>query len=108
MNKQKFISIATLVSGIVLIISGLFSTGFYISAVFESIYIADKSAIFWFIPFLMIGFIIVVVGFFFSLVGYRSLRGDERAVKESKYMMISILILILLLIIVAAYNSMIS
>lgn len=107
-NKQKIISITTIVSGIVLIVTGLFSTGFYISAVFDSSDKADKSVIFWFIPIFMIGFIMIVVGFFFCLVGYRSIRGNESAAKESKYMLLSLVVLLFVLILFSVLKSVIN
>ncbi len=108
MNKQKIVSITTIVSGIVLIVTGLFSTGFYISTVLDSIDRKDKSLIFWLIPIFMIGFIMIVVGFFFCLVDYRSIRGNESAAKESKYMLLSLVVLLFVLILFSVLNTIIS
>lgn len=104
-SKQKLISTISIIVGTVLIIVGLFSAGFYVKTVIDSLSQADQSLIFWFLIFLFMGIGLLAVGIFFIITGVMSLRGNVSAYKVVKYSLIVFVIVLSILIISIIINS---
>jgi len=105
MNNQKFISTISIALGIILIIAGLTGIVFYIVTLVESSNLADKSLIFWYLPLSLFGFIFMVVGILYTVLGFRSFKGNIAAYKTIKILLVIFFTLILILISFALINS---
>jgi len=97
-NKHKLIPISSILSGILLALCGIFGVSFYLNSVISSVDQADRSSIFWFLPFLFIGIILVGGGVYFFIIGIRSLKGGKSDYLLAKN---SVIILTLFMIIIA-------
>lgn len=98
MNSQKIIPVVSVAAGGLLIITGLIGIVSYIITVIESSSLADQSLIFWHLPFFLFGFIFLVVGVLFIVMGIRSLNGSEKAYKTIKVLLIILFAIIILII----------
>lgn len=63
--------------GVVLFVLGLASLGVYVHTVLEVMDAADRSPIFWYLVFVVIGLILVVVGSYFLVLGVWTYRNPE-------------------------------
>jgi len=105
MNNRKVISIISVAAGITLIILGLFGSIFYILTVIESSNLSDKSLIFWYSPFLLFGFMFIIAGIFYTVFGFKSIKGNEAAYKSTNVLLIILLAIILVIFIFALINN---
>jgi|TARA_B100001971_G_C18141080_1_gene510422 hypothetical protein len=104
-NKQRLISILSIIIGTIFIILGLLSAGAYVKTVIDSLGEADKSLIFWYFVLLQIGIFLLVFGIFFITIGRRSLRGDVSAYNLVKRSLIGLAIFLIILIIWGIINN---
>ena len=105
MNNRKVISIISIAAGITLIISGLFGSIFYILTVIESSNLADKSLIFWYLPFLLFGIMFIIAGTVYAMMGFKSFNGNESAYKSTRVLLIILSAMIILIFILVFVNS---
>jgi heme/copper-type cytochrome/quinol oxidase subunit 1 len=104
-NKQKLIAIFSTLSGIILTLMGMLGIGFYLYSGLTSLDQPDKSGLFWFLPFLFIGIILVGGGVYFFIIGIRSRKGDKSDYMLAKVSIIIFSILIIIVIAIGIVNS---
>ena len=100
-NKQKLIPSLSVLSGIILSFIGLLGIGFYLYSGIKALGQTDKSELFWFIPFLFFGIMLVGGGVYFFIIGNRARQGNESEYQLAKN---SVIVLAILIIIVAAFG----
>ena len=83
-NKQKLISIFSIISGIILALMGMFGIGGYLFSGIAVLDQPDKSIIFWYLPILFIGITLLSLAVFFIIIGLRSLKGKESDYRLAK------------------------
>lgn len=83
MKTNRFIPILTIISGILLALSGLFLIGIYIYTAAQSLDQADQSLLFWYIPLIFFGILLNVSGAFFIAIGMKA-RQNPALQKLSK------------------------
>jgi len=97
MTNRKLLPAISVAVGITLIITGLFGVVSYIFTLFESSNQADQLLIFWYLPFILFGFVFLIIGVLFIVMGFKSLRGNEAAYKTTKVLLIILSAIILLI-----------
>lgn len=102
-KTKKIIPLLSIITGISLILIGLSTILFYIYAVIESVMQADKSGIYWLLPFLFIGLFMAAAGVFILIIGIKSFRSERhyRLAGQS----LSVLFILFLISISAMYLS---
>ena len=100
-NKQKLITTLSFLSGTILSLIGLLGIGFYLYSGIKALGQPDKSELFWFLPFLFFGIMLVGSGAYFFIIGFRSRKGNESNYRLAKN---SVIILSILIIIVIAFG----
>ncbi len=105
MTNRKLLPAISVTVGITLIITGLFGIVSYIVTLFESSNQADQSLIFWYLPFLLFGFVFLIIGVLYIVMGFKSFRGNEAAYKTTKVLLIILSAIILLISGFALVNS---
>ena len=104
-NKHKLISISSILSGILLALCGIFGVSIYLHTVISSVDHADRSSIFWFLPFLFIGTILVGGGVYFLIIGTRSVKGGESDYLLAKNSVIILTLFIIIIIVIGTVKS---
>jgi uncharacterized membrane protein len=107
MTDRKLLPAISVAVGITLIITGLFGIVSYIVTLYESSNQADQSLIFWYLPFLLFGFMFIIIGTLFTVMGIKSLAGKEDAYKTTKVLLIILSAIILLISSFTLVNSLI-
>ena len=82
--SRKFIAISSVTVGVLLVLLGITSIGFYIYSVIDVLNKADKSIIFWYLVFVLIGITLVPAGIYFIWIGYKSSK-EENYTGLAKY-----------------------
>jgi hypothetical protein len=100
-NKQKLIPVLSFLSGIILSLMGLLGIGFYLSSGIKALGQPDKSELFWFLPFLFFGIMLVGGGVYFFIIGNRARKGNE----SDKNSLIILTLLIIIIIAIGIVNS---
>lgn len=108
MNNHKLIPVISVAAGIPFIISGLFSSVSYIVTVIESSKLADQSLIFWHLPFLLFGIVFLIVGTLYTVMGFKSFKGNKAAYKTTKILLIILFAIILIISSFALINYLIT
>ena len=104
MSNRKLLPVVSVAVGITLSITGLFSLVSYIATLFESLNLADQSLIFWHLPFLLFGIIFLTVGTLYTVMGFKSFKGNEAAYKTTKILLIILSFIILILVVLVIVN----
>ena len=104
-NKQKLISIFSILSGIIFALMGMLGIGVYLFSGIAVLDQPDKSIIFWYIPILICGIIFLAAAVYFMIIGFRSFRGNEDSYKLAKNSLIILFILFFILIVIGVINS---
>jgi hypothetical protein len=104
-NKQKLIPLFSILSGIILALIGLLGIGFYLYSGITALNQPDKSALFWFLPFLFFGIMLVGGGVYFFIIGIRSRKANESDYRLAKTSLIILTILIIIIIAFGIINS---
>jgi hypothetical protein len=104
-NKQKLIPMLSFLSGIILSLIGLLGIGFYLYSGITALDQPDKSVLFWFLPFLFFGIILVGGGVYFFIIGIRSCKGSESDYLLAKNSVIILFILLVITIAIGIINS---
>ena len=105
MTNRKLLPAISVAVGITLIITGLFGIISYTITLFESSNLADQSLIFWHLPFLLFGIIFLTVGTLYTVMGFKSFKGNEAAYKTTKVLLIILSFIILILVVLVIVNS---
>jgi hypothetical protein len=104
-NKQKLIPVLSFLSGIILSLMGLLGIGFYLSSGIKALGQPDKSELFWFLPFLFFGIMLVGGGVYFFIIGNRARKGNESDYVLAKNSLIILTLLIIIIIAIGIVNS---
>ena len=84
MNKQKLISIFSILSGIILALMGMLGIGVYLFSGIAVLDQPDKSIIFWYLPILFIGITLLGLAVYFIIIGLKSLKGKDNDYRLAK------------------------
>lgn len=79
-DSRKFLTAISIFVGIVLLLLGVASIGFYIYSVVDALDKVDQSVIFWYLVFVLIGFKLVAGGIYLIWTGYKSRKEENYAV----------------------------
>jgi hypothetical protein len=104
-NKQKLIITLSYLSGIILSLMGLLGIGFYLYSGIKALGQPDKSELFWFLPFLFFGTMLLGGGVYFFIIGNRPSKGNESDYRLAKNSVIILTMLIIVVIIFGIINS---
>ena len=104
-NKQKLIPVLSFISGILLSLIGLLGIGFYLYSGIKALDQPDKSEIFWFLPFLFFGIMLVGGGVYFFIIGFRSRKGVDSDYRLARNSLIVLTIVIIILIALGIIKS---
>ena len=104
-NKQKLISKFSILLGITLSLMGMLGIGFYLFSGIAALDQPDKSELFWFLPFLFFGIMLVGGGVYFFIIGIRSGKGSESNYKLAKNSLILLTLLIAFIIVIGIVTS---
>ena len=83
-NKQKLISIFSILSGIIFALMGMLGIGVYLFSGIAVLDQPDKSVFFWYLPILFIGITTLGLAVYFVIIGNRSLKGKESDYRLAK------------------------
>jgi hypothetical protein len=81
------------------------SIGFYVYSGITALDKPDKSELFWFLPFLFFGIMLIGGGVYFFIIGIRSRRGNESDYKLAKISILILTLLITILLSIGILNS---
>ncbi len=73
---KTILSLSAIVAGVLIILTGLSAIILYLATVIDSLQQPDKSLIYWYLPFLLIGISLLPVGAWFSVIGYKSFEDE--------------------------------
>ena len=104
-NKQKLIPALSFLSGFILALIGVLGVGFYLYSGISALDQPDKSVIFWYLPFLFFGIMLVGGGVYFFIIGNRSRKGNESDYRLAKNSVIILTVLIIVVIVFGIINS---
>jgi len=104
-NKHKLISISSILLGILLALCGIFGVSYYLHSVISSVNQPDRSSIFWFLPFLFFGIILVGGGVYFFIIGIRSVKGGESDYLLAKNSVIILTLFMIIIIVIGIVKS---
>ena len=107
MTNRRLLPVISIAAGIILMITGLFGIVSYIVTLIESSNQADQSLIFWYLPFLLFGIVFLTVGTLYTIMGFRSFKGNVASYKTTKVLLIILSAIILLISSFALVNSLI-
>lgn len=97
-HKQKLITTFTFLSGTILSLKGLMGIGFYSYSGIKALGQPDKSELFWYLPFLFFGIMLVGGGVYFFIIGNRARKGNESDYRLAKNSVIALSILMIIVI----------
>jgi len=104
-NKQKLISIFSILSGIILALTGTWGIGVYFYSGIAVLEQPDKSIIFWYLPILFIGITLLGLAVYFIIIGRRSLKGKESDYRLAKNSLIMLSICFFILLVIGIVKS---
>jgi hypothetical protein len=102
-TKNNLTSISAIIAGLLLVLTGIVAIGFYILTVIESLDQADKSGIFWLLPFAFIGIFLLLLGIYFLTIGVKSINNQEY--QRTAFVSVTTLGICLLLLLTGLYVS---
>jgi hypothetical protein len=104
-NKQKLISIFSILSGIILALMGMLGIGVYLFSGIAVLDQPDKSIIFWYLPILFIGIILLCMAVYFIIIGLRSHKGKDTDYRLAKNSLIILSVCFFILLVIGIVNS---
>ena len=104
-KKQKLFSLFAILAGIMLSSIGLLGISFYFYSGLQALEQPDKSELFWFLPFLFFGTMLIGCGIYFFIIGIRSRSGNESDYKLAKNSLIILTLLLIALLAIVIFNS---
>ena len=105
MNKQKLISIFSILSGIILALIGILGIGIYLFSVIAVLDQPDKSVIFWYLPILFLSIASLGIAVYFIIIGFKSLKGYESDYRLAKNSLIVLTAIIGILLAIGTVKS---
>jgi hypothetical protein len=105
LNNQKLIPLLSILSGIALALIGLLGIGSYAYSGITALNKPDKSELFWFLPLLFFGIMLIGGGVYFTIIGIRSRGGNESDYKLAKNSLIIFTLLIIILLAIGILSS---
>ena len=102
-NSSKTLKIISIIIGIVFFLTGSFLIYNYIYEVSTIIGQSDQSLIFWHLPILFIGMVLLITGIYFNVIAINALKGSaasynliKTSLKSSAAIFVLLLVLFLL------------
>ncbi len=105
MNKQKLISIFSILSGIILALMGMLGIGVYLFSGIAVLDQPDKSIIFWYLPILFIGITLLGLAVYFIIIGLKSLKGKDNDYRLAKNSLIILSVCFFILLVIGIVKS---
>ena len=87
-NSRKIFTLLSILAGVFLTLLGLACIGFYIAAVIAALGQPDRSIVFWYLVFPMIGVPLVGTGIYFFVIGIKAYKDPAQYLTQLRYSLI--------------------
>ncbi|WP_027715247.1 hypothetical protein [Desulfuromonas sp. TF] len=95
-DSRPLLSLFAILAGAVLVLLGLACVGLYLVAVLTALGHPDRSVIFWYLPFPLIGIPLAMAGIYFVMIGVRAYRDPGRPFAQLRYSLLALVLVALL------------